>query len=382
MSALRTLGSAWLVLALVSVGSAQTKPAAPFDLKQFEPFAKQIEKNVRENKQEAFANLLDLTAMQDAVFAEVKNASPGFKIGFSQGLSMLGQRVFGEWAKSVAGGGDFSFLRMREANGQPRALFRVVGGNGLNYVDLILAREGKPRVLDIYSNAGGETVLQSTTRMAKLAVAAEAGAPSEFLEVGKQMQQVVELVSKNQPQEALNEYQRLPEKYQAEKNMQLMHVVIRAKFAQQDPDASIAAIERYLKLFPNDPSGDLISLDSYFLRMKYQDGLKAIDRIDQAMGGDPYLGVMRSYFHTKDGDLASARKHAELAAKGAPQVRQAELAIADVCLLQNDFPRLAQSLTTLESKFKMDFSGVATAEPFAKFRESPQYAQWRAARGK
>ena len=50
---------------------------------------------------------------------------------------------------------------------------------------------------------------------------------------------------------------------------------------------------RFSQAHPNDAMIDLISVDAYILRKAYDKALEAIDRVDKAIGRDPYLKVLR-----------------------------------------------------------------------------------------
>ena len=47
---------------------------------------------------------------------------------------------------------------------------------------------------------------------------------------------------------------------------------------------------------------DLISIDAFLIHKEYDKAQAAIDRLDESLGGDPYLNVLRSTIFMEQGN--------------------------------------------------------------------------------
>jgi tetratricopeptide (TPR) repeat protein len=213
-------------------------------------------------------------------------------------------------------------LRVHRQGDHSRAIFRCIQ-NGVNYIDYIFVRgpDGKPRIGDLYDYGPGE-LKSAAYREAFASEAAHAGPAAarlsmddrEFAVFEGQIQKIRELMLAGKFKEALDIHQRLPDV--VKKHPSVLHLHLAASCGlDAECDETIRA---YRAACPDDPGVDLVLLGYYARHKKLDEMLACIDRLDKAVGGDPYLDTNRSIVYGARGDLAAAKKCAENAIAAEP----------------------------------------------------------------
>jgi hypothetical protein len=120
----------------------------------------------------------------------------------------------------------------------------------------------------------------------------------------------------------------------------------------------------------------LILLDAFMLRKSYSQAAAGIDRIDQAIGGDPYLKVYRARILQSQGKPAAASKLAEAAVAEEPTLQPAYYFLLNQALNKRDFAKTAELLAALETRCHVMFKDLTTVPAYAEFVKSPEYQTW------
>lgn len=378
------------LVAALALTADPTKPAGP-DLKAQTELAERIERVVRESDAPALKDVFDNLAFADRALKSL-SAPESFRKRFKDNADEFGTQIFAELMKKAAApGGSMKLLRVRVVDGEPRALFRLILEDGLNYVDFVLtapAKDKPVRVVDVYVALSGELLSQSVAPFIAKGLdvlkqpdgdgAAVRAAVEKFEAVGRFMS----LVRSGKPKDALAAYEKLPAEHKKEKVVMLAHVMTTGSLLEEDPGAYERSMDAFIKKFPTDPAVDLVAIDGYLMKKKYPEFHKTIDRLDKSLGGDPYLHVVRGNGFKLEGKLKEAKAAIGRAIAADPDMRAAYLALGEIALSEKDFKELARLLTVLEARCDVDFSNLATADAFAEFRKSPEYKIWWDARKK
>jgi predicted Zn-dependent protease len=141
-------------------------------------------------------------------------------------------------------------------------------------------------------------------------------------------------------------------------------------------DERLRAADEYRQFYPNDASIDLIALDALLLRKSYNQALAGLDRIDTAVGGDPYLKVLRARILLKQDKPEAARKMAEAGIAEEPTLKAAYYFLVDQSLKQRNFAKSAELLSQLESRCNVKFMDLTTVPAYAEFVKSQEYKAW------
>jgi tetratricopeptide (TPR) repeat protein len=349
-------------------------------------FAEKFANNVTANDTSAVNAGFDLAALYQRSIAGI-NLSEATRVGVESAFSnLIGPaiaHVFGEGSRK-AQGGNFRLLRLHHTNGDQRALFRVITATGaLNYLDCTLVRhgDGKTRIDDVYNFAEGASfseIMQrglalGSDKAATTPKAAGTESESEGAQLGTSNMEMRKLINEGQYQAALDYFQRLPETLQKEKR--LLHARIdAAKHLKGKPYDD--AVRAYRQQFPVETTTDLILLDAYYEHKMFDRALACIDRIDRAIGGDPYLDALRSGLNRMKGDLDAAKSCAQKAIAAEPDLRQPYFALIQVSLAEKDFTETSRLLTLVQEKFPDHMPSVKTNPVYAGYVKSRQYREW------
>ena len=361
-----------LVLAYLSMLSTFSRAAEPAPAAEYQAMCKEIETSMTTSEGEAFDRYFNLEPLLDDVTADLQGE---FKDGFKNGL-LRSMKLGKQMREALGPQGHYKLLRLHSVNGAPRALFRSVGQQGLNYHDLVLARDKqqKPCFTDFYAYASGELMSDTLKHMTAQINPPKPGQPMDpEMAALVRLGELRQMVAANRGREAVELLNSMPQKTQQLKIMQLIRVMASM---QVDEATYMQALESYRKLFADDPSADLVSLDIHLLKKNYDQLFASIDRLDKALGGDPYLDTMRSSAYLEKGDLPNARKLAEKALAADAKMFEAHDSLLTVAIKQKDHATTVKELDQMEADFGMKWKDLRQVPMFADFVNSPQYQEW------
>lgn len=292
-------------------------------------------------------------------------------------------------AEAVEQGGSYRLLRMRDENGQPRAVFRMVipGGGGVNYHSLEFGRgkDGRVRIVDVFIGTAGERFSQSLRRtfVPQAAAIVGAGALSDsdrrMLEQAELLGSAGELLAAGDPAAALAVIEALPEGSELDQPLRLVAMAA----------AEQVGVEEYARVVgelrgarSGEISLELVSIDGFARLGEYDAALDAIDRLETAIRGDPYLNVLRTGILYQAGRLAEAAAAARKTIAEDPTLEDAYWQLTTISLDQSDFDVTVEMLTLLEQRLKVGIADLTAIPEYEEFVQSPEYAAWMRSRGR
>lgn len=335
---------------------------------------------------ERAARLIDWDAMIDKATADAGLENELFRRAFVRGAKKKANGM--EFIKQLDGvlqnGGSLHLLRVRTAaDGSQRAVLRLLLPDGaVNYHEMIINRdEGLVRARDIYIYTNAELLSETMHRMFFFALAQDpsalqklTGRKNPFLEHIEDYKQMMEKVRAGDGRGAEELYKRLPEETRKQKSVMLAHVFAASKLG--DDAAYIKAMDEMRHLFPHDGGVDLMSIDAFILKAKWPEALAAVDRVDAAVGGDPYLDVFRSNILLRSGDLKKAHDFSLRAGVREPALAAAFWAQVNVSLARADYAETARLLTHLRDTLHVELADLTTLPDYQGFVASPEYEEW------
>jgi tetratricopeptide (TPR) repeat protein len=347
-------------------------------------FARQLEGAMQKGEAEFFDQHFD----QDAMIAKALAGlafDDGTKQRFAQGFKRgQGNRTFGSmYAKLVRDGGEFSLLRMRQTDQLPCALFRLNSDQGLNYLEVALGqnRTGAVVMVDLYIYVLGEWFSRTARRAAlplladggKTMLAKLSGTENEFVQNLPKLQQAQTLFRSGAAKQAWDIFGQLPAGLREEKFI-LVQQYAAAK--QLGEEQQLEVLEQMYRLFPRDPCMNLLMVDGWVMKKKFTAALSTLDRLDQAVGGDPYLDVLRAGILLQSGDTAKAKETAQRAVKQLPAHTDPLWTLVTISLHEKEFAETVRLLTTLAQEHKVQLQDLTTVPEYAEFVKSKEYAAW------
>jgi hypothetical protein len=347
-------------------------------------FARSMEATVKQGDLKAFDRLVDWNALLNRA-TDSLGFSPQNRAGFHRGVldsvtsdKGLAAQITGQ----VARGGSYKFLRVRERNGQPTVLLRLVSDAGLNYHEWLLTKVGgNVLASDIYIYISGE-LLSDTLRRSALPVAKELSktfierltvAESEYVKNFDQLAKMMEQVQTGNHAEALETYARLPEVLRREKGALLARYQAAANIGEAE---LLKVVEDFRGYYPDDVCMDFLLIDYHVLRQEHDQALAAMDRLDASVGGDPHLNLLRADTVYRQGDKAKAFDLVREANAADPDAIEPYWSLLGLTVLEKDHDKTLAALNRIESRFGVDLSGVAQAPEYEEFRKSSQGQEW------
>jgi tetratricopeptide (TPR) repeat protein len=354
----------------------------------FVAFAQALEEAIDAGDARAFEKYFDPERMVDITLKGLDLPAPlreellkGLRQGPEEDGSFAAQIM-----KAAANGGSYRLLRVHRVDGAPRALFRLIlpDDGGFNYHDIVIepALKGQLRAVDVYTLGSGELL---TATMRRLILENQAaldpkkrprleGRDAEFIKALPVRNEMLAAIAKRDYASAIKRFEKLPESIQLEKSTLLPYLMAAAA---ADSNKLKSGIERFRAKYPNDPSVDMVSLNWYLLEKKYAEYQKAVDRIDQSVGGDPYLEIVRANALVEQQDYAQAKTRLTRAVKADSDLVDAWWSLVLVSLRERDFAETTRLLDRIAEEFGIDVNELPQNEEYAEFVKSAEYKKWR-----
>jgi tetratricopeptide (TPR) repeat protein len=305
----------------------------------------------------------------------------GLKNGLSRETGLSGQIV-----KNSQAGGTFDFLRVREDKNRQAILFRLIQpaeAGGVAYFEFIPEKsaDGKIRATDIYVFSSGEFLSEMLRRGVLPIIANEnrtfldklLSGERDYISDLPKFTETAQLVSEGKMKEALALIHAMKPGTKKQKVVFLM----RLRAAQAiDENEYAATLDEYRKLFPKDPGLDLLSISYYTTKKDFKQALECINRVESAVGGDPYLNVTRAALCDVQGKHDEAKQLARKAATEEPTLLPAYFELLGVSLIQKNHDETLAMLKEVDQKFQLKLNDLTKVREYADFVKSPQYKEW------
>jgi hypothetical protein len=348
---------------------------------QARQFADRVEKTLHAKDASFFQSNFDDAALISKAARGLTISSAGLG-GFSSTFKVGAK--FSETIVAVeAKGADFHLLNVGVPDQQPRPLFRVLNGPGVNYIEYELAKsaDGQIRMVDMYYFSTGEWISQTAHRLLLSLAASEnrnalqklVGTDNDYVTHLSQILAFEQQSNSGQWQQGLATYGALPTSLQQEKTLMFLWVVD-SRQAGDGPYAG--AMEAFAKAFPHDPSLMLMQIDALTLKNQYDQAFATINQLDQRVGGDPYLDFLRGSTRIAQGQTAEGKRFITQATVREPRLTKPWFTLIGLALQDKDNAEIARLLEESELKGGISWTKVSTSAVYADFVKSPEYAAW------
>lgn len=282
----------------------------------------------------------------------------------------------------VVRGGSYDLLRIHDVDGQKRALFRIACDDGVNYHDVILGKnaDGSVRGIDIDVFAAGERSSASMRRLHLQFAADEttvgrlAGRERLYVTHFKEINGILAGLRGGAPAEAIQIFRSLPRELQIDRHLMLFR--IQATMLLQDDSEFALAVKDFRDCYPGEPCTDLMSIHYYLLRKKFEKALEAIDAVDKAVGGDPYLCRYKGEVLAGQGRIEEAASAFDLAVNAVPEIQDVWWGRVSFELEQQKFDDVLADFKQIDSRFRVEWQNFNELPAYAEFVKSPQYQEW------
>lgn len=368
--------------AWVALGILMWSQSAPAE-KDCKELVQKMEASVMEDDGTWLDAALDKTLLCDRILKDLP-ADDKFKTSVRN--SMKTAIKFGtEIAGAVQNAGaTYKFLRIRTVNGQTRALFRLVHGDGgLNYHEFLLEKgaDGQPHPTDVFIAVSGEWISESLRRQYLMLLSSQPGFLAKLAgkenEYAKALPKIKEMGLLNKQQkgaESLKIYDALPESVRGEKFVLLARYQAAALLGGPPLQEAIKA---YRQKFPDDPSLPLLSFAPQLESKEFKAAMESIEKIDRAVGGDPFLECKRAEVHLESGAPDKAREAALKAIEREKTLNDGYWMMVTISLREKKFADTSTWLTRIEKELKIEIEDLTKIDVYAEYVKSPEHAAWK-----
>ncbi len=351
-------------------------------LTEAEALGRSLEQAVQHNNAAEFAKLLDFVAMVEHGMPENMRGTAQTKEVTRGILSTLSGNLLNDLSA-----GDYRFLSVEETPEGAAAHMRLILPDGsLNYHRLTIGRNAgqQPVAVDIYVYIYGEPLSHTLGRMMGQL---SGGSEADSLAVAQGMQRAMAALQAGKPATTEAILSALPPRWQKQKSIMQMRIMAAEGVAAQKMQAGNPignayreAVEAFQAAFPKANNLPLIMMSYHFLGQDFPKAAKAVDQLDQQVGGDPYLNLMRANIAVGQNDAQAARGFVEALIKALPDKAPEGYGILlDQAIEIQNHVETTRILKTLEAetpvRFPIDFN---KAELFAAYMASPEYEKWKA----
>lgn len=392
--AFTTLACVFALAVAVVAGRSMAAPAKGGPARHVIPaaeirFARHVDAVIHSGNGAAINATIDLRMLVKKMTAGIpapRSFQRSFELGFEKSYA-LGPGI----AQDIAQGSTVTLLGVRRIDHQDRAVFRLAGPTGaFNYIEWVLqtSPNGKVEADDIYTAITGSLTSESGRPIYAGVVARQnrsfwqkvTGAGNNTLSAHlSAIERMGVDIKTGRYKDILATWKALPKKARRAKLPMWYRAVAAEKLQAQNPARFATALREFRKAYPNDPALDLLSLDALVSAGKYQKVIAALQRINAAVGGDPFLNMLSAAFEFKDHRpkaLAQGQIYINEAMRAAPHNRQFYIFAITVALARSDYNRVTRLLLLGQKRFHIKWKNLKTVPAYAKYVKSPAYQRF------
>lgn len=348
----------------------------PVAIAEAEALGRRLEELLQECDAEGAQQLLDLDYTLDRVMARTR-APAALRAGLAEGLRRA--NLFSAACARFESGGRMDLLRA-QIDGESRVVFRILSSEGLDYAAYYVGDTGRgePRIYDVHNYGTGLRFSEGVAEMAQALLPNARISPAETARLTKVVAEARDAMRAGDNTRALRLLESLPARLQQTRPIMLIEAHLSAS---RGPAAHRRALDAYRRRYPGDPSLDLQLITLYVETGAYDQALAAVDRLDAALGGDPWLHVVRGNVEIARGDLDAAWRHAGDARRAAPEMIEVYWNLLELALTREDYPGALEIIRELESEFGivLDVEAMREVDIYDGLLESDEWRAYREA---
>ncbi len=324
-------------------------------------YGKAIEAALNRCDKAVLNTLVDVKAIANKVVQLSKIPKSAQKDVYQGMLSEIENGFLSELCAKEEVNSQSHFLRTRKRDGHTTVLIRYSSYEGLNYIEFYVGKNKAGTILadNYFSYLTGDTLVNILR------------APLDaFLNTDRSNIDAINNAMKaleSNPAQGIVSIKSLPAELRNTKIMQISIILAASELG----DATYQnAIADYRKLFPNDLSIDLVSIDGFIIVKNYKAAIAATNRLEKSIGGDPFLGQLRANILIEEGsDFQEAIRQIQTAIDAEPNWEDHYPILLLAQLGADDISRAVATMKHLSENFDgYDF----TEESLVEFVEAPE----------
>lgn len=315
-------------------------------------FALAIEKDAAQKKIDFLEKNIFVDALMDRMYTtdEMKNkkiSKKGVQAGVAEALAKHNyeKTIF----QSMGDKGSFKLVKLYEKEGKARAIFRLFGAGGLNYIDMELVNmDKKTGIADMFLYTTGENISQSMGILIASMFNSKSGSEAE---IGAKLAAIRQYNASRDYEGAKRIFDELPEKIKKTKMMAAVHLNILTNLPGEGSTKEMEALEAN---YADDASFQLMLIDVYFVKNEYDKAMNSVNIMDKLIDRDPFLDYFRGLIYKQKGDLKNAALHFEKASKELPEFPESFIELAVQYAEQGDQENAKKYFTSYKNSKNKD----------------------------
>jgi tetratricopeptide (TPR) repeat protein len=335
-----------IVLCCLVFTIACSAPEKPVTKEEAANFGKELENSINQHNAAKLNNVLEGGVFGKRIMensnnklnkALVKGAIEGLKSG------QLGDQV----VQTLGDKGTYQLIKQYEKNQRQHVVFRLWGGDKLNYHDFeLVKKEEQVKAADMFVYITGENL--STTLAQSLTMMGDnmSGMTSKEKGALENIQVIKMLMNKGEYERADKQFQKLPAVMKEEKLFRMIHIQIASGLSQ---DAYTKAINDYQQAYPDAPNMYLLMIDAYTMKKDYGKAIQAVNHLDSLIDKDPFLDYYRGLLSKMNKDEAKQREYFERLYKNMPDFAQGTIELITTYLEAKEIDKAV----TITKKYRM-----------------------------
>ncbi|QDU55374.1 tetratricopeptide repeat protein [Aeoliella mucimassa] len=348
-------------------------------------FADKMKQAYDDNDTRTFDGMIDWDTMAMRATAGL-DLSESDRTEVMNGLQ-VGMRSVGSFVTQIRRGGgntaDYQLVNILEKDGNRVVIFRASGDNGVNYHQYTLQRvDGQLKAVDLYVFLTGETITETWRRgllphvaeMNKNWLQRATSKESAYVQSIDKVSQFQNLVLSGQSDaQAWNLFYSLPEEVRFSKGMLIQAYAL----SNRTGEDKIMEISNAIRTHHSDATGlELMLIDSLLIAEKYDEALQALDAVDQAVGGDPYVDALRGNTYLLQENYPKAMEYFDKVMETGLDMDTAFYGTVAAGLPLKEFTKVAAAMETLEERYGVVWGDLRSLAEYREFLESPEGQYW------
>ena len=315
----------FLLLPVVLFSCSTTEK--PVTAEEAKDFARQLQSSVEKRNGDFFDQAIDKRSFFKKAGLNDEKEARSFGSGLVDKINIGTQLI-----RALSKNGTYQLVKQYEKNEKQHVLFRLYDNGSLNYHDIELTRSGKEtKIADMFIYASGElfseTINNMFKQMKKIANNNEVNFDDDWV---MELPKIRQMMNEGKYSDAMEIYDRLPEKVKKIKAVQITHIMIAS--GMENDKIHEAVINEYTTLYPNEPNMHLLLLDGYIIKKEYDKALYSINEMDKMINKDPFLDYYRYLIYNLQEDSIQAKTSIETLMKNMPGFEDGMLEIIAVYL--------------------------------------------------
>ena len=336
-----------ICLGFLVLAVACSTPEKPVTKEEATTFANALETSINRQEASLLNDLLDPEAFGKRIKESSKNKLNSSLVeGAIKGLKAgtLGQQI----VQSVRDKGNYRFIKQYEKDNHQHIVFRLWGGDKLNYHDIELIKKGdKVRASDMFVYISGENLSATLAQSLMMMNDNMSGMSTQEKNSLESVQTIRMLVNKGEFERADKLFQKLPAVMREEKLFRMIGIQIASGLGDE---AYTKAINDYQQAYPDAPNMYLLMIDAYILKKDYTKAMQAVDHLDSLINKDPFLDYYRGLLAKMMEDPAKQHEYFERLYKNMPDFAQGTIELITVYLDAKEYDKAVE----LTRKYKQN----------------------------